>query len=240
MKPAPTLNPFGAAEAEPPSLWGPIIIAVILGIATSAAVLYWRWPTIGAKIENIPAISKTRVTTQSKDWDYYTGEVENLMKELQEERSAYEKKTKDLAAVEMRIETEKKELVRTREELLRLRGEIESMREELSSRTTEMQESEKSNIRNLSRTYANMKPAEAVAIFVEMSDDNVAKLLAGMKNDVVAKILGEMAKTKDPKATENPTADAAGAEPATLAPRAAAISEKLRLLKKEQTTASAQ
>jgi hypothetical protein len=61
-----------------------------------------------------------------------------------------------------------------------------------------------------------------------------------MKNDVVAKILGEMAKTKDPKATENPTADAAGAEPATLAPRAAAISEKLRLLKKEQTTASAQ
>jgi flagellar motility protein MotE (MotC chaperone) len=234
MKPTPTLNPFGASEAEPPSLWGPILIAIILGIATSAAILYWRWPTIGAKIENIPAVSKTRITTQSKDWDYYTGEVENFMKELQEERTAYEKKTKDLAAVEMRIETEKKELLRTREELLRLRGEIESMREELSSRTTEMQDSEKSNIRNLARTYSNMKPAEAVAIFIEMSDDNVAKLLAGMKNDVVAKILGEMAKTRDPKASDTPPA--AGAEPATLAPRAAAISEKLRLLKKEQPT----
>jgi flagellar motility protein MotE (MotC chaperone) len=215
MKPTPTLNPFGAAEAEPPSLWGPIIIAIILGIATSAAVLFWRWPTIGAKIESIPEISKTRGTTQSKDWDYYTGEVENLMKELQEEKTSYEKKTKDLAAVEMRIETEKKELLRTREELLRLRGEIESMREELSSRTTEMQDNEKSNIRNLARTYSNMKPAEAVAIFIEMSDDNVAKLLAGMKNDVVAKILGEMAKTKDPASKPDPAAAAAGAEPAT-------------------------
>jgi flagellar motility protein MotE (MotC chaperone) len=236
MKPTPTLNPFGAAEAEPPSLWGPIVIAIILGIATSAAVLYWRWPTIGSKIESIPAISKTRITTQSKDWDYYTGEVENLMKELQEERTSYEKKTKDLAAVEMRIETEKKELLRTREELLRLRGEIESMREDLSSRTMELQDSEKSNIRSLARTYSNMKPAEAVAIFIEMSDDNVAKLLAGMKNDVVAKILGEMAKTRAP-ANAGDTPPAAGAEPATLAPRAAAISEKLRLLKKEQPAA---
>ena len=50
MKPTPTLNPFGAAEAEQPSLWGPIIIAIILGITTSAAVLFWRWPHIGAKM----------------------------------------------------------------------------------------------------------------------------------------------------------------------------------------------
>jgi flagellar motility protein MotE (MotC chaperone) len=234
MKPTPTLNPFGAAESEPPSLWGPILIAILLGIATSAAVLYWRWPTIGSQIENLPAISKTRITTQSKDWDYYTGEVENLMKELGEEKTAYEKKTKDLAAVEMRIETEKKELFRSREELLRLRGEIEKMRDELSSRTTEIQDTEKSNIRNLARTYSNMKPTEAVAIFVEMPDDNIAKLLSSMKNDVVAKILGEMAKTRNPKAT--PETVASGAEPATLASRAASISEKLRLIKKEPAT----
>ena len=237
MKSTPTLNPFGEAESDSPSLWGPILIAIILGIATSAAVLYWRWPTIGSKMESLPAISKTRITTQSKDWDYYTGEVENLMRELSDEKTSYEKKTKDLAAVEMRIETEKKELLRSREELLTLRGEIEKMRDELSSRTMEIQDSEKTNIRSLSRTYANMKPAEAVAIFFEMPDDNIAKLLAGMKNDVVAKILGEMAKTKNPKATAETIAS--GAEPATLASRAAAISEKLRLLKKEQPAATA-
>lgn len=236
MKPTPTLNPFGSAEAESPSLWGPILIAILLGIATSAAVLYWRWPTIGSKFESaLPAsVAKTRITTQSKDWDYYTGEVENLMKELSEEKTSYEKKTKDLAAVEMRIETEKKELLRSREELLRLRGEIEKMRDELSNRTTEIQDTEKTNIRNLARTYSNMKPPEAVAIFIEMQDDNIAKLLASMKNDVVAKILGEMAKTRNPKAT--PETIASGAEPATLASRAASISEKLRLIKKEPAT----
>lgn len=234
MKPTPTLNPFGEAESESPSLWGPIIVAILLGIATSAAVLYWRWPAIGSKMETLPEAAKTRISTQSKDWDYYTGEVENLMKELQDEKATYERKTKDLAAVEMRIETEKKELVRSREELVRLREEIEKMRDELTNRTTQIQDNEKTNIRNLARTYSNMKPAEAVAIFIEMPDDNVAKLLASMKNDVVAKILGEMAKTRNPKAT--PETIESGAEPATLAPRAAAISEKLRLLKKDQPT----
>jgi flagellar motility protein MotE (MotC chaperone) len=228
MKPTPTLDPFGEAESESPSLWGPILIAILLGIATSAGVLYWRWPSISASGQEpshskATALFKTKAEAGSKNWDFYTSEVENLMKELREEKAAYEQKTRDLAAVEMRIDTEKKEL-------LRIQNEIKNMRDELTQRTTEIQETEKNNLRSLARTYSNMKPSEAVAIISKMEDSDVAKLLAMMKNDVVAKILGEMAKTRDPDAGD-------GAQNATMAERAAQISRQLQLLTKPQPTA---
>jgi flagellar motility protein MotE (MotC chaperone) len=216
MNTTPTLNPFADADEKPDSNWMPIIAAVVLGIATSAGVLMWRLPSITASSTPVeshtPSTIKTKITSQSKDWDFYTTEIDNLVNELKTERENYQKKAKDFAAVELRIATEKKELVRIREE-------IEKMRSELTEKTTEMQASEKTNVRNLSRTYSNMKPTQAVAIISEMSDANIVKILALMKPDIQAKILAEMAKTSD------------GSGNATLAPRAAKLSDQLRLLK---------
>lgn len=219
-KTTPTLNPFSEPDEQPSSNWLPVIIAIILGIATSAAVLLWRWPSVQgggdahshAAVEQTP---KTKIRSQSKDWDFYTAEIDALVTELKNEREAYQKKNKDLAAVQLRIETEKKELIR-------IRSEIEKMREELTQKTTELQSSEKGNVRNLSRTYSNMKPTQAVAILSEMSDANIVKLLALMKPDVTARILGEMARTDN------------GSGNASMAARAAQLSDQLRLLKQDQ------
>ena len=145
------------------------------------------------------------------------------MKELQEQKAAYEKKTKDLGQVEERIGTEKKELIR-------IQDEIKRMREELSQRTTEIQGSEKTNLRVLAGTYTNMKPIDASAILAQMPEADAAKILAVMKKDASGKILGEMARMKDPNAED-------GAKDASLAPRAAKITEQIRLLNPEQATA---
>jgi flagellar motility protein MotE (MotC chaperone) len=225
----PTLNPFSEADQKPSSSWGLILLAVILGTATAAGVLLLKWPSVTTLPPEPPA-TRTKIKSQSKDWDFYTAEIDNLLQELQKQRTTYEVKTKDLGAVEMRIAAEKQELLRLRDELLRLRGEIEKMRDDLTTQTTELLSTEKSNIRNLARSYAIMKPAEAVAILSEMSDANIVKLLATMKADIVAKILGEMAKTKDPAAQAD--------SKTTLANRAATISDQLRLFKSENTQAS--
>lgn len=225
----PTLNPFSEADQKPSSSWGLILLAVILGTATAAGVLLLKWPSVTTLPPEPPA-TRTKIKSQSKDWDFYTAEIDNLLQELQKQRTTYEVKTKDLGAVEMRIAAEKQELLRLRDELLRLRGEIEKMRDDLTTQTTELLSTEKSNIRNLARSYAIMKPAEAVAILSEMSDANIVKLLATMKADVVAKILGEMAKTKDPAASAD--------SKTTLANRAATISDQLRLFKSENTQAA--
>lgn len=218
----PTLNPFSEAEQKPSSNWGLVLLAIILGTATAAGVLLMKWPSVTTLPAEPPA-TRTKITSQSKDWDFYTAEIDNLLQELQKQRTAYEIRTKDLGAVEMRIEAEK-------QELLRLRGEIEKMRSELTTETTELLSTEKSNVRNLARTYSSMKPAEAVAILAQMSDPNVVKLLATMKADTVAKILGEMAKTKDPAAPIDSRT--------TLAARAAIISDQLRLFKNETPPAT--
>ena len=225
----PTLNPFSEADQKPSSSWGLILLAVILGTATAAGVLLLKWPSVTTLPPEPPA-TRTKIKSQSKDWDFYTAEIDNLIQELQKQRTGYEVKTKDLGAVEMRIAAEKQELLRLREELLRLRGEIEKMRDDLTSQTTELVSTEKSNIRNLARSYAIMKPAEAVAILSEMSDANIVKLLATMKADIVAKILGEMAKTKDPSAPAD--------SKTTLANRAATISDQLRLFKNDTAQAT--
>ena len=225
----PTLNPFSEADQKPSSSWGLILLAVILGTATAAGVLLLKWPSVTTLPPEPPA-TRTKIKSQSKDWDFYTAEIDNLIQELQKQRTGYEVKTKDLGAVEMRIAAEKQELLRLREELLRLRGEIEKMRDDLTSQTTELVSTEKSNIRNLARSYAIMKPAEAVAILSQMSDANIVKLLATMKADIVAKILGEMAKTKDPTAPADSRT--------TLANRAAIISDQLRLFKNDTTQAA--
>jgi len=225
----PTLNPFSEADQKPSSSWGLILLAVILGTATAAGVLLLKWPSVTTLPPEPPA-TRTKIKSQSKDWDFYTAEIDNLIQELQKQRTGYEVKTKDLGAVEMRIAAEKQELLRLREELLRLRGEIEKMRDDLTSQTTELVSTEKSNIRNLARSYAIMKPAEAVAILSQMSDANIVKLLATMKADIVAKILGEMAKTKDPTAPAD--------SKTTLANRAATISDQLRLFKNDTTQAA--
>lgn len=225
----PILNPFSEADQKPSSSWGLILLAVILGTATAAGVLLLKWPSVTTLPPEPPA-TRTKIKSQSKDWDFYTAEIDNLLQELQKQRTTYEVKTKDLGAVEMRIAAEKQELLRLRDELLRLRGEIEKMRDDLTTQTTELLSTEKSNIRNLARSYAIMKPAEAVAILSEMSDANIVKLLATMKADIVAKILGEMAKTKDPAAPAD--------SKTTLANRAATISDQLRLFKSENTQAS--
>jgi flagellar motility protein MotE (MotC chaperone) len=213
----PTLNPFSEADQKPSSSWGLILLAVILGTATAAGVLLLKWPSV-TTLPPEPPTTRTKIKSQSKDWDFYTAEIDNLLQELQKQRTAYEIKTKDLGAVEMRIEAEK-------QELLRLRGEIQKMRDDLTTQTTELLSTEKSNVRNLARTYASMKPSEAVTILAEMSDANIVKLLATMKADIVAKILGEMSKTKDPAAPAD--------SKTTLANRAAAISDQLRLFKNE-------
>ncbi|MFZ9964223.1 MAG: MotE family protein [Terrimicrobiaceae bacterium] len=228
MKSTPTLDPFGEAESESPSLWGPILIAIILGIATSAGVLYWRWPSIGAPAEEpshskATTLFKTKAEAGSKNWDFYTSEVENLMKELQEQKATYEQRTRDLGAVEKRIEIEKKELER-------IKDEIKKMREDFNARSAQVQGSEKSNLRTLAGTYSNMKPIDAAAILAQTTETDAAKILSVMKKDASGKILGEMARMQDPSAE-------AGAKDASLAPKAAKITEQIRLLNQEPTNA---
>jgi hypothetical protein len=147
-------------------------------------------------------------------WDFWTIDIENLANELKEEKAVVKKREEELNLRDTRIQTEQAELLKQRKEL-------ESLRADITSKMTEIQIDELKNLKALAATYSTLTPKACLAIFKEMEDTTVVKLLSIMKPEVVGPLFEEMGRQAD-------------TDPA-LAKRAAALSEKLRLIKAAKT-----
>ena len=152
-----------------------------------------------------------------KPWDFWTPEVENLAKELVEQKAGFAAREAELTTREKRIAAEAKELDVMRQQ-------IESLRGEIASRITEVQAQELKNIKTLSNTYSKVTPAAAVAIFNEMDVPSVTKILSLMKVDLTSAILQEMGRSPGPDNVN--------------AKRAAEISQRLRMMQPAKQPAS--
>lgn len=199
-----------------------IILAAILGPIVTAGTVAMHWKDVltlpAAETQSAePGKQKPTFKPAPREWSFMTTEIEDVAKDLREERAALEAKRIDLEATSKRIAAEK-------EELKRVRTELEQLRSEITASVPVLQSTEATNIKNLSKVYATMKPAQAVAILTAMDDLSIVKLLATMKADAVSQIFAEMAHTVGP---DGP-----------LAPRVAKLSEQLRLLKKETIAAN--
>ncbi|MGB8170735.1 MAG: hypothetical protein WCF18_24740 [Chthoniobacteraceae bacterium] len=165
-----------------------------------------------------PAKEKTELPPRL--WNFNSDAVNQLIADLNSGRDKIATDEKNLVTLKSQLESEKAELAK-------LRTELEGMRKEIDERVLEIQESELKNLKTLSQTYSAMAPAAAVAIFREMDENMVVKILAVMKVDRTGPILGEMGKMPDKPGEES------------MAKRAARISDKLRLIKpiKKETPA---
>jgi flagellar motility protein MotE (MotC chaperone) len=182
-----------------------LVLSVVLGVA-----LCWRAaePLLQLAIASRPkAVVDVK---KDKGWDFWTIEMENLATDLGEERARVRQQTEQLEQRSARLEDEKKQLAK-------IRSDLDGLRAELAARVVEINVDEAKNLRSLAQTYTNLSPRAVVAIFREMDDITVVKILSLMKPDVVGPIFEEMSKT-------------AGAD-GPLARRAAVLSEKLRLVK---------
>ncbi len=203
-------------------LRNPLVLALLGGLSylgTTAAVLRLRWTHLGEASAEISKVSRkpTLITVGSRPWDFWSAETEEMIAELGREHARLDDRAHDLDTLKTRLDGEKAELDR-------LRTQITRARQELDQATTELGEDETKNLRPLAQTYSRLTPRATVAIFREMDDATVLKILALMKTDAVGLIFEEMARTSD--------------QNGTLASRAATLTDKLRLLKKTQATAS--
>lgn len=179
-------------------------LAALLNIGVTAGLLYLRrgefHATAGLPEEQTLAVSL---------WSFKSASVDGLVRELKKQKEELDARQVDLGKVEARIQSE-------RQELEKVRSDIEAMRDAISQRIPRIEESEAKNIKDLAKTYSNIKPSAAVAIFKEMSDDTVVKILSFMKAETAGAILAEMSTQQD--------------KDESMAKRAARISDKLRLL----------
>lgn len=187
-------------------------MALLLGLGIQGYVLLARVDALQA------AAAEARLEARNGppariDWDFLSPEIELLHEELSNRLAAVGQREQELREYEKRLQAEKAEIEK-------LKREIEGVREDLANRLIAIAASEEKNLKNLAATYSGMEPAAALAIFREMDDEMVVKILAFMKPEPVGNILQMMARTKDGEGT--------------LAGRAAALSYKLRLLNQDK------
>jgi flagellar motility protein MotE (MotC chaperone) len=189
------------------STWFLAVLALVLGLGTEAAVFSVRMKSLEAAA--VVVVDEYAVP-DTIAWSFLTPDIEQMRAELRQRLEAAVVREKDLQDYELRLRAE-------RAEMEKLKRDLEQMRTEIGGTITEVQVAEQKNLKTLATTYTNVSPPAALAIFREMEDEMVVKILAFMKPDPVGQILEEMARTKDGEGT--------------LAGRAAVISNKLRLLR---------
>lgn len=188
---------------------GIVVVGLVLGTGTTMFLLMKATDKYVARLTSMRAEAE-EAKQPEKPWDFWTIEMENLAAELKDEKARLKQREDMLAQREARVAVDQQELEKTRKQLLVLRSSIDQ-------RLIEVGEGESANLKKLAQTYSALSPKAALAIYKEMDDVTVVKLLSLMKTDVVRQTLEEMSRQS-------------ALDPA-MAKRAAALSDKLRLLK---------
>lgn len=189
-----------------------ILLGTGVGIYSGARALM---PLLERSV--VPAEAKAPEELKHRGWDFWTIEIDNLSNALKEERAKLRKQTELLDQRSLRVAAEEKELAK-------VRAEIEKLRSEIAKQVIEIGVDESKNIRMLAQTYSTLTPRAVVAIFKEMDDTTVVKVLSLMKAESVGPIFEEMSKTAGPDGVS--------------AKRVALLSEKLRLMKASKPSSS--
>jgi flagellar motility protein MotE (MotC chaperone) len=186
-------------------------VSVFLVLKSSSALIASLAGQVGAA-----TVEELRPREVRPPWGMWTPEIERLAQELKTQRDGLKEREQAVLQREARLEAEAAELARTRKD-------IEGQRAEITQMLTVVGNDELKNLKSLAQTYANLTPKAAVAIFSEMDDPTVVKILSLMKADVVGPIFEEMSKDKSEKNNQ--------------AQRAATLSERLRLMRASKPAA---
>lgn len=191
-----------------------IALGLIMGVGTSVGVV---WTAAKPLVQEAAAKreKKSKPEKPEQPWDFWTIEIEGLASELKEQKASLKQREDAVALRETRLESEQKELTKTRQQ-------IESLRNEIGEKMIEVKADEAKNLKTLSNTFRNLSPKAAVSILAEMDQLTVVKVLSLMKTDEVSALFEEMGKSPDPAVVK----------------RAALLSERMRLLRAARTAAT--
>jgi flagellar motility protein MotE (MotC chaperone) len=187
------------------SPWLIVLLGIVLGLGTEAGLFISK---INGLKSPQPLDLELAGGPDRIQWSFLTPALDEMRLELESRMEQASARESELDEYAMRLEAE-------RSEIEKLKNDLESMRTELTDTFFEIQSIEEKNLKTLAATYTGLSPTAALAIFREMDDEMVVKILAFMKPEPVGNILEEMTKTMDGDQS--------------MAARAASISNKLRL-----------
>ncbi len=173
----------------PALLHSPPIITVIGVLLYAATTLLLMRPQKVLSLMTPPAestIAPLEANTTKALWNYRNPEVEMLIEELRKEKQNLTIKEQQLAELDARLKAE-------RAELNQLTQSVYQLQRDITQSITQIQEEEAPNLKKLAKIYSTMGPSSAAGILSKMTDDQVIKVLAVMKDEDKARLLEAMA-----------------------------------------------
>jgi flagellar motility protein MotE (MotC chaperone) len=172
------------------SKWAASSLGALLYCATTVATIFPRLAVHPASRAGSSVASKPASTSAGMDWTLRDKEVDDLIIELKQAKDAVVEKEKQLAVWEARLQSERLEINQVTQSVYRLE-------EEFDRNVTRVKQEELANLKRLAKVYAEMGPETAAAVFKQMEDPAVVKILVFMKDAETAPILESMAKKGD-------------------------------------------
>lgn len=145
-------------------------------------------------VTKLPAVYKQNAATIFKPLS--SSEITAMLKEIETEKTEYEKRKelldyreKVLESLRADLATERKELDAIKQELNKILEVVSMQKVELKKETVQLDEAESKNIKKLAAVYSGMKPEKAAMIIKEMDEETAVKLLTMMDGKSSARIL---------------------------------------------------
>ena len=126
-------------------------------------------------------------------WERHDPEVDQLLKEIKDEKAALEKRSTELRELEKRLAAERAEINQVTQRVAQLQFEFDQ-------NLVRVKEEEIPNLKKLAKMYTAMSPEGASAIMRELDDLVVVKVMSFMKEDQSAPLLEAMASESEAQA----------------------------------------
>jgi len=165
-------------------------MASLIGAVTylGTMMLLWKQPHfVRADEVAAPEAAEDSRGTPKASWNFRSGEADQLIIELRKERESQTLREKELNELAQRLEAERQEFSGVTQRMHRLQVEFD--KNFIFVKTNEI-----SNLKKLAKTYAVMSPDGINAIFKNLGDEQVVKVLMFLNDGERAAILDALAK----------------------------------------------
>jgi flagellar motility protein MotE (MotC chaperone) len=162
-------------------------VAAWLGIVLYLGVTAWFWKPLPQRAA--PEVSQVS-GPRRPSWEFSNPEVDQLVAELKQQKSALAEREKQLNELALRLKTEQAELNATTQQVYQLQVNLDKT-------IVRVQEEETGNLKKLARVYAAMSPDGAAGILKQLDEASVVKIMLYMKEDESAPVLETLSKLGD-------------------------------------------
>lgn len=161
------------------------ILAVVALVMTLLCNTVFMLPVLKGVRFSVEVPEEKVFENNSIFWVFRTREMETLIQNLRDKNTLIAKKEQEIILLSQRLEADKAELKNLKEA-------IDRAQRTFSQKITEIQKTEKKNLKVLANIYAAMPPETVVKVFGHMDDVLLVKILSFMGPEPVGGIFGAM------------------------------------------------